>query len=366
VALLLCATLSPWTILSFSPSTTSARTFGTSQGPAFVPRTILFSDVSESADTAEETVVVEEPAAVVEEQAAVVEEPEAKKQFKRERHTVFVGNLPFETTDEELRDLFSTCGSVELVSIPINKETGQPRGFAFVDLASKEEVQTAIDSLAGSEFGGRSLRVNTSLPKDEAKKQTKKTDEGAQKVYVGNMPFDATREDVEELFSKYGNVRDVYLPMNRETNQPRGFAFVTLDEEQVEQAIEETNGLEFLGRPLVVSLPLPPGEKGARRPRGARQKLYIGNLSFYTVADTLREVFEEFGEVFDCYLPEDPETGGSRGFGFVTLAKDAADDAISATDGCEIDGRIIRVNEAQPKGAVQNRNEDWSEEGDGF
>lgn len=103
----------------------------------------------------------------------------------------------------------------------------------------------------------------------------------------------------------------------------------------------------------------------------ARQKLYIGNLSFYTVPDTLHELFEEFGEVHDCYLPEDPETGGSRGFGFVTLDKDAADAAIKATNGLELDGRMIRVNAAQPKGAIQNTNDDegddgWSDQDDGY
>jgi RNA recognition motif-containing protein len=100
----------------------------------------------------------------------------------------------------------------------------------------------------------------------------------------------------------------------------------------------------------------------------ARQKLYIGNLSFYTVPETLRELFEEFGEVHDCYMPEDPETGGSRGFGFVTLDKEAAEAAIRATDGCELDDRIIRVNAAQPKGSFQNRKNsdgDWSDD-DGY
>lgn len=347
--LLFILAVSPLTILGFTQSVTFASTFGSNQWPADVPGTILFSDVGDSVDT-------------VTEESAAAEELGPKKQFRRERHTVFVGNLPFDTTDDHLKELFSSVGSVELVSIPINKETGQPRGFAFVDLGSKEEVKAAIDNLAGSEFGGRTLRVNASLPKDEARKQAEKTDEGAQKIYVGNLPFDATRKDVEDLFTKYGNVRDVYLPMNRETKRPRGFAFVTLDEETAGQAIDETNGMEFLGRPLVVSLPLPPGEKGARKPREARQKLYIGNLSFYTVAHTLREVFEEFGDVFDCYLPVDPETGGSRGFGFVTIAKDAAEEAINATDGCEIDGRMIRVNKAQPKVAVQRSNEDWADE----
>lgn len=95
-----------------------------------------------------------------------------------------------------------------------------------------------------------------------------------------------------------------------------------------------------------------PGQKAPpRRQSVPRLKLYIGNLSFYTVAETLSDLFSEFGVVHDCYLPEDPSSGGSRGFGFVTMDKEDAQRAIEELDGCEIDGRIIRVNEAQPKRA---------------
>lgn len=89
--------------------------------------------------------------------------------------------------------------------------------------------------------------------------------------------------------------------------------------------------------------------------------MYIGNLSFYTVAETLAELFEEFGTVHDCYLPEDSSTGGSRGFGFVTMDKNDALNAVDELDGCELDGRIIRVNEAQPK-RRRSDNDDFESE----
>jgi cold-inducible RNA-binding protein len=92
-----------------------------------------------------------------------------------------------------------------------------------------------------------------------------------------------------------------------------------------------------------------PGEKAPPR-KSSRVKLYIGNLSFYTIPDTLIDAFSEFGTVHDCYLPEDPATGASRGFGFVTMDKESALQAVAELDGCEIDGRKVRVNQAQPKG----------------
>jgi cold-inducible RNA-binding protein len=78
-------------------------------------------------------------------------------------------------------------------------------------------------------------------------------------------------------------------------------------------------------------------------------KLFVGNLSFYTQSETLEEVFEEFGEVLDCYIPTDINNGDSRGFGFVTMEKDPANAAVEGLNGFELDGRIISVNEARPR-----------------
>lgn len=258
---------------------------------------------------------------------------------------------PTDTTDAEVRDLFEQHGKVALISVPKDKATGQPRGFAFVDMSSEAEVDSAVEALDGNQFEGRVIRVTKSVPKEDVKKSPKKRQvmEGGGKIYVGNLPFDATKEDLIEYYGEQGEVLEVYIPINPATGTGRGYAFVTMKEGDVDSAIESTNGIEFMGRPLVVNIPLPPGEK-AQNPRSNRTKLYVGNLSFYTVVETLTELFEEFGSVIDCYLPEDPATGGSRGFGFVTMEKDAAGGAIDELDGCELDGRIIRVNEAQPKG----------------
>ncbi len=73
-------------------------------------------------------------------------------------------------------------------------------------------------------------------------------------------------------------------------------------------------------------------------------------MSWGTDDATLRELFEEYGKVIDCYCPVDRETGQHRGFAFVTMDPDDALRAADETDGYELDGRILRVNEAKPKG----------------
>ena len=73
---------------------------------------------------------------------------------------IYVGNLPFSTTDAELRRLFEQHGTVESVSVIMDRETGRPRGFAFVEMSDASSASAAISTLNGRELGGRALRVN--------------------------------------------------------------------------------------------------------------------------------------------------------------------------------------------------------------
>lgn len=181
--------------------------------------------------------------------------------------------------------------------------------------------------------------------------------------YMGNIPFGATENEIIEFYERFGEVKEVFIPTNPSTGEGRGFAFVTMREEDADRAIAATDGEEFGGRQLVVNEPLPPGARASRRMPG-RTKMYVGNLSYYTVAETLEDLFGEFGAVYDCYLPEDPATGGSRGFGFITMATQDAEQAIKELDQCEVDGRVIRVNEAQSKGARSKQHDSFNEMND--
>ena len=73
---------------------------------------------------------------------------------------MYVGNLPFQTGNEELEELFSNYGTVTDIHLPMDRDSGRPRGFAFVTMSSKDEMVAAIKGLDGQELGGRPLRVN--------------------------------------------------------------------------------------------------------------------------------------------------------------------------------------------------------------
>jgi cold-inducible RNA-binding protein len=80
---------------------------------------------------------------------------------------IFVGNLSFNTNEDELRQIFEAHGQVDRVSIMTDRDTGRSRGFGFVEMASNEDGDKAIAALNGSQVGGRTINVNEARPKTE-------------------------------------------------------------------------------------------------------------------------------------------------------------------------------------------------------
>ena len=78
---------------------------------------------------------------------------------------IFVGNLSYQTTQEDLQAAFAAYGPVERVNIVTDRDTGQPRGFAFVEMTERRDAETAITQLNGAELNGRAINVNEARPK---------------------------------------------------------------------------------------------------------------------------------------------------------------------------------------------------------
>jgi len=73
---------------------------------------------------------------------------------------IYIGNMSYDTTEEQLRQAFESYGEIRDVNIVMDRDTGRPRGFAFVEMSSKEEAQAAISGMNGQELNGRALNVN--------------------------------------------------------------------------------------------------------------------------------------------------------------------------------------------------------------
>ncbi len=271
---------------------------------------------------------------------------------------LYVGNLGWETTSEDLQDAFRGFGNFEECFVVTDRATGESRGFGFVTFLNADEANAAIESKNGAMLDGRTLKVSVSRPKGSFPPAV---DDGC-KVYIGNLELQTTEETLRSEFSKYGQLVDITVVNDRATGASRGFAFATYSQpSDASNAIEALNGVELDGRELRVNISRPRemrqrstsfgGGGGAYRGSAPdNSKLFVGNLGWDTTSEDLLAAFSPYGDVIEAKVISDRETGNSRGFGFVTYSNDeSAEDAIQNLDGVELDGREIRVNVSTPK-----------------
>jgi len=331
---------------------------------------VLFSEVSDEVSD-EATEVTEDVVEEIASEEAESEEAESEEAASEEEDfKIYIGNLSYDFEQDQIEALFAPFGTIKESFVPTDKWSGKPRGFAFITMAGRTVGEAAVEGLHNTQVGGRTIKVNEQLSKEELasrpKRENKRVKEEGTKIYIGNLPFDTERDELNSMFSQYGAVTDCFLPTDRETGRPRGFAFIQMSEDDAKSAIDALDGSDFGGRRIVVNISLPKGQ--AAPPRAKRVKLYVGNLAFSTEEDEVLSLFSEYGDVIDCYMPRDRETDRPRGFAFVTMGEEDALAAEADCDGFEMDGRALRVNQAQPKGSgdggFQSNNEDsGSQEG---
>lgn len=214
-----------------------------------------------------------------------------------EEAKLFVAGLPDSVSEDVLKQLFeATGGKVIAVSLPKDRATGRPRGFGFVTLATPQEAQAAREALDGSLQAGKSISVRpfqSEPPKREPGGMGPRPGGGPTRgpsaqqapdrtLYVGNLPYDVTQEEVQALINGVapdGVVR-VHLPMDAD-GRKRGFGFVTMaSAESAKTASEQLRSADIRGRRLVVNLAHPKGERPARPEGGPAVGARFGSGGF--------------------------------------------------------------------------------------
>lgn len=85
--------------------------------------------------------------------------------------SIYVGNIAYSVSQEDIQEVFADYGTVKRVTVPMDRETGRPRGFAFVEMSADAEEDAAIEALDGAEWLGREIRVNKARPREERPKR---------------------------------------------------------------------------------------------------------------------------------------------------------------------------------------------------
>ncbi|CAN6165178.1 unnamed protein product [Urochloa humidicola] len=173
---------------------------------------------------------------------------------------LFVGNLPYTFTSEELNEAFSEAGRVDDAQIIYDKVTNRSRGFAFVTMATAEEAAKAIQMFDGALLGGRTARVNyPEVPRGGERRTVtmdgRRRDDGTYKIYAGNLGWGLRADALRAVFEGKAGLLDARVIFERETGRSRGFGFVSFrTAEDAQAALEALDGMELEGRPLRLSL----------------------------------------------------------------------------------------------------------------
>merc|ERR1712048_121935 len=179
------------------------------------------------------------------------EESKQQRNMSGESHAIYVGDLRDTVDDNQLKKLFSSCGTVVNVKVVRDLATFQSKGFGFVSFTSKEDAEQAIITMNGQQLGKKAIKTNwASRNKGQAQMQNKMTyDEvyaGSEEtnctVYVGNLPNGISPDLVKDKFTEFGPIADHRVFVDK------GYAFIRFNSHKTaSEAITKINGTEFHG-----------------------------------------------------------------------------------------------------------------------
>ncbi|MCJ1249163.1 hypothetical protein MMC30_006386 [Trapelia coarctata] len=171
-------------------------------------------------------------------------------------HTLYIGNLFFDVTEDALKREMERFGTVDTVKI-IYDGRGLSKGFGYVEYADATSAGKAIEVLNHQVFEGRRLTVQYSIRKERVPRASGARNPPTKTLFIGNMSFEMTDKDLNDLFRDIKNVIDVRVAIDRRTGQPRGFAHADfIDTASASKAYELLESKEVYGRKLRVDYSL--------------------------------------------------------------------------------------------------------------
>jgi len=182
---------------------------------------------------------------------------------------LFVRNLSWSVTENDLYDLFGEVGEVLSVKIPTRREDGKPRGFAFVEMASQEIGQKAIQRFNGYLLQNRDLVVDFQDESRGGGGRTSGAPTPNAKLFVRNINYSVSEQSLQDLFRQAGTVYSVKIAMDRDTGESKGFGFIEMGSaEEAQNAINTLNNTYLEGKEIIVDFQDPNRTKSKPRSGG--------------------------------------------------------------------------------------------------
>ncbi|CAN8237687.1 unnamed protein product [Cochlearia groenlandica] len=252
---------------------------------------------------------------------------------------VFIGGLPKDVGEEDLRDLCEKIGDIFEVRLVKERDSGESKGYAFVGFKTKDVAQKAIEELHSKEFKGKTIRCSLSETKN--------------RLFIGNIPKSWTEDEFRKVIEDVGpGVENVELkkdPTNSTRN--RGFGFVLYYNNACADYSRQKmidSSFNFEGNVPTVTWADPKSSPEHSAAAAQVKALYVKNIPENSSTEQLKELFQRHGEVTKVVTP--PGKSGKRDFGFVHYAeRSSALKAVKDTEKYEIDGQLLEVVLAKPQ-----------------
>ncbi|XP_053150410.1 heterogeneous nuclear ribonucleoprotein A/B isoform X2 [Hemicordylus capensis] len=190
---------------------------------------------------------------------------------------------------------------------------------------------------AGSQNGAEGDQINAS-----------KNEEDAGKMFVGGLSWDTSKKDLNDYFTKFGEVTDCTIKMDPNTGRSRGFGFILFKEAASVDKVLEQKEHKLDGRVI-------DPKKAMAMKKDPVKKIFVGGLHPEATEDKIREYFGEFGEIEAIELPMDPKTNKRRGFVFITFKEEDPVKKILEKKFHNISGSKCEIKVAQPKEVYQQQ-----------
>jgi nucleolin len=181
---------------------------------------------------------------------------------------LFVRNLSWSVTENDLYDLFREVGEVLSVKIPTRREDGKPRGFAFVEMSSQEIGKKAIQRLNSAMLYNRELVVDF---QDESRGGGNSSSGPVKnaKLFVRNINYSVSEQALQNLFQQAGTVYSVKIATDRESGESKGFGFIEMSSaEEAQNAINTLNNTYLEGKEIIIDFQDPNRAKSKPRSGG--------------------------------------------------------------------------------------------------
>ena len=251
------------------------------------------------------------------------------------RFTAFISNLPGSVKEHQLDEVLRHIVRVKAVRI-VRDRKGNSRGIAYCDFESQEDLLYAISALNNKELFGNKLEIAVSKPPEEDKNEEKT-------VFINNLAFTATEEQIKSLFCTFGDIKAVRIIKNSE-GKCKGYAYVEFNQKTSADLAISQSFMMIEGRNVIIE----------KYQENKEQKfvLHVSNLPFDV---NEKELAALFPSALSANCPVD-RNGKTRGFGFVEFPSEALANEVLESSGVMLNGRYVVVKRSFKKGVEKKLN----------